>query len=398
MQISITDIAIPARKRPLNVAYVAQLAESIRQVGMLHPITVTPAHVLISGRHRIEAIRHLGKPMITAEVTALDTLNVELAEIDENLIRNELTVLERGEHLQRCKVIYEALHPDTRNANIRGGPGRGHKMDADTAPVLSFAAQAATVMGSSKRAVQVDLQIAEKVADDVKDAIRATPLADEKTELLALSRLPPEQQRVTVHSIMAGESKNVKQAVYTQRRDAQVEQIQRTVLPTGKYRIIVADPPWAYAYRAADTSHRAANPYPTMAVSAICAMPVASLAYDDAILWLWTTNAFMRDAYAVADAWGFTVKTILTWAKNRMGLGDWLRGQTEHCLLCVKGKPVVTLTSQTTLLHGPMREHSRKPDEFYALVDSLCPGNKCELFSREQREGWDNFGAELDKF
>ena len=127
-------------------------------------------------------------------------------------------------------------------------------------------------------------------------------------------------------------------------------------------------------------------------------MPVSGLAYDDWILWLWTTNAYMREAYQVADAWGFQVKTILTWAKDRMGTGDWLRGQTEHCLMAVKGKPVVTLTNQTTVIHGPLREHSRKPDEFFQLVNTLCPGEKAELFAREAREGWTVYGNQLHTF
>jgi N6-adenosine-specific RNA methylase IME4 len=166
-------------------------------------------------------------------------------------------------------------------------------------------------------------------------------------------------------------------------------------LPTGPFRVLVVDPPWQYGGRAEDPSHRAANPYPTMTVDAIKAMPVCKLACPDSVLWLWTTNAFMRESYAIADAWGFTVKTILTWAKDRMGTGDWLRGQTEHCLMCVKGKPTIVLTNQTTLLNAPLRAHSQKPEEFYALVDALCPGSKCELFSRQARTGWEQHGNEV---
>ena len=174
----------------------------------------------------------------------------------------------------------------------------------------------------------------------------------------------------------------------------QVRKIKAYAPPEGKFSVIVADPPWSYSARAEDDTHRAANPYPSMTIKQIIDMPLADNALDDSILWLWTTNAFMVEAHTVAHSWGFQVKTILTWAKNRMGLGDWLRGQTEHCLMCVKGKPVVTLTNQTTLLNGPMRQHSRKPDEFYAMVETLCPGSKCEFFSREKRKGWTTFGAE----
>jgi N6-adenosine-specific RNA methylase IME4 len=81
----------------------------------------------------------------------------------------------------------------------------------------------------------------------------------------------------------------------------------------------------------------------------------------------------VREAFTVLDAWGFKQKTILTWAKDKMGMGDWLRGQTEHCLMTVRGRPTVFLTNQTTILHAPMRTHSEKPVEFYDFVEKLCP-------------------------
>jgi N6-adenosine-specific RNA methylase IME4 len=192
--------------------------------------------------------------------------------------------------------------------------------------------------------------------------------------------------------------KTLKAAEREIKKKEQIKQIESYREPTGKYHVIVVDPPWAYHNRASDPTHRAANPYPSMSIDEIMAMPVPEICEEDCILWLWTTNSFIVQAHQIAETWGFTTKTILTWAKDRMGVGDWLRGQTEHCLMAIKGKPVINLTNQTTLLNGPMREHSRKPDEFYALVNSLCPGQKCELFSREERDGWHNFGAEIEKF
>jgi N6-adenosine-specific RNA methylase IME4 len=133
-----------------------------------------------------------------------------------------------------------------------------------------------------------------------------------------------------------------------------------------------------------------------MTVAAICALPVASLAHEDSILWLWTTNFRMREAFAVLDAWGFQHRTLLTWVKDRFGTGDWLRGQTEHCIMAVRGRPVVQLTNQTTVLYGPVRAHSQKPEEFYAFVERLCPAPRyAELFSRQHRENWDGHGDEL---
>lgn len=181
-------------------------------------------------------------------------------------------------------------------------------------------------------------------------------------------------------------------------RKQQLEAIETTQWPTGQYHVIALDPPWAYDNRADDLTHRAANPYPSMTVEQITAMDIPALALADCVLWLWTTNAFIEEAHRLARVWGFEKKTILTWVKDRMGTGDWLRGQTEHCLMCVRGKPLVTLTNQTTVIYGPMREHSRKPDSFYELVGSLCPGRRVELFAREQREGWEVYGNETNRF
>src|SRR5262249_42757322 len=121
----------------------------------------------------------------------------------------------------------------------------------------------------------------------------------------------------------------------------------------GPYHVIVADPPWHYPKRCGDPSCRV-QPYPSMTIEQICAAPVGSIAHDDCVLWLWTTNSHLisGDALKVLNVWGFEPKTMLTWAKNRFGYGDWLRGQTEHCTLAVRGHPTATLTNQTTLLNA----------------------------------------------
>jgi len=164
----------------------------------------------------------------------------------------------------------------------------------------------------------------------------------------------------------------------------------------GPYRVIVADPPWPYEIRTEDPSHRGVLPYATTSIEQIRALAVKGIAHDDCVLWLWTTNHHTREAFGVLDAWGFTQKTILTWAKDRMGMGDWLRGQTEHCLLAVRGKPIVQLTNETTLLHAPVRKHSQKPLEFYDLVEKLCPAPRYGyLFSRyRHNDKWDCHGDE----
>ena len=179
-------------------------------------------------------------------------------------------------------------------------------------------------------------------------------------------------------------------------RKAEAIRKEPPALPSkGPYRVIVADPPWPYEKRKEDPSHRATQPYPQMSIEQIQALDVASIAHEDCILWLWTTNHHMHEAFTVLDAWGFEQKTILTWVKDKMGTGDWLRGQSEHCLMAIRGKPIVELTNLTTLIHGPVRTHSEKPDEFYDFVEGLCPASRyAELFQRTARPNWDGHGDE----
>jgi hypothetical protein len=104
----------------------------------------------------------------------------------------------------------------------------------------------------------------------------------------------------------------------------------------------------------------------------------------------------LNGAREVLDAWGFAPVTILTWAKDRMGLGSWLRGQTEHCILATRGKCFTLAESASTLLSAPTAAHSQKPEAFYALVERLCPAPRyAELFARRERPNWDGHGDEI---
>jgi N6-adenosine-specific RNA methylase IME4 len=163
----------------------------------------------------------------------------------------------------------------------------------------------------------------------------------------------------------------------------------------GPYRVIVIDPPWPSEPDAAAVPEaRAYFPYPTMTIQQICDVPVASIAHDDCVVWLWVTNFHMRYAFQALDAWGFKEKTILTWVKDKMGQGQRLRGKTEHCILATRGKPLLDLTNQTTAFDGRVRHHSQKPLEFYTMVETLCPASRyAEFFARGPgRACWDGHG------
>ncbi|TDU06601.1 N6-adenosine-specific RNA methylase IME4 [Streptomyces sp. 846.5] len=163
-----------------------------------------------------------------------------------------------------------------------------------------------------------------------------------------------------------------------------------------KFRTILADPPWEIQQRG---GRGAEQHYPLMSLEQIKAMPVAELAEEDAHLWLWVTNATLREGYDVAEAWGFTVRSPLTWIKFRLGLGNYLRNSTEHLLFGTRGKAPVQFRAQPTWITAPVQDHSHKPEEQYALIERLSPGPYVELFARRRPPSsrpWFVWGNEVD--
>ena len=136
-EVPVDEIHVPNWHRPLDEGKVTTLAKSISEIGLLQPIGLLDSGRLIYGGHRLAAYRELGLAAIPAVILTLDDLHAELAEIDENLQRSTLTVLETCKALARRKDIYETLHPDTRPITKRGGPGRGKKTSAKCRPFPS---------------------------------------------------------------------------------------------------------------------------------------------------------------------------------------------------------------------------------------------------------------------
>lgn len=173
------------------------------------------------------------------------------------------------------------------------------------------------------------------------------------------------------------------------------ERIANTKPPKGTFQVIVIDPPWPYTNRQNDPSHQGTCPYETMPIGKISELAIP--AAPNCILWLWTTNSFLHEAFHILEVWGFTYHTTLTWVKNFVGLGDWLGGQTEHCLLATKGSYHILRKNESTVLDSRRTKHSEKPAAFYEMVERLCPGEKIDMFARHQRDGWVCWGAESDE-
>lgn len=190
------------------------------------------------------------------------------------------------------------------------------------------------------------------------------------------------------------EQKKAERIRQIQEVEAHIEQENLEI--TDKYDAIVIDPPWAYGREYDPETSRVANPYPEMQTEEISKIELPEK--ENCVLFLWTTHAFIRDAFSLLDEWGYTYKATIVWDKEKMGMGSTIRMQCEFCLLAIKGKPLIKGSSERDIIREGRREHSRKPNAFYDMVDRMCVGKKLDYFSREKRNGWDTYGAESEKF
>jgi N6-adenosine-specific RNA methylase IME4 len=366
-QILIADIKVGRRHRK-ELGDLTELAASMAELGLLHPIVITPKRQLIAGERRLEAAKLLGWTKVPT--TEIDLVKVVEGEYAENAFRKNLTPSE-------CVDIADAIAPVQR---AEAKKRQGTRTDLGAKLPQSSPGKARDKVARVAGIGHTSLDKARAV----RDAAKANPerFGKLQADMDRTGRINGPHRRLKV----------------IQQGDA-IRKEPPPLPGKGPYRVIVADPPWPYEIRQEDPSHRAVLDYPTMTIEKICALDVATVAHADCILWLWTTNHHMRQAYAVLDAWGFEAKTILTWAKDKFGAGDWLRGQTEHAIMAVRGKPTVTLTNQSTLLLAPRPpgSHSQKPDAFYAFVEKLCPAPRyASLFHRgPTRPNWDGHGDEV---
>jgi len=165
------------------------------------------------------------------------------------------------------------------------------------------------------------------------------------------------------------------------------------------FRTLIIDPPWAYGDRlmsGANAKRGAANHYAVMPMARLRALHPDYVAYDDAHLYLWTTNAFIAEALGLMRDWGFQQKTVLTWVKPQIGMGHYFRNNTEHVLFGVRGKLPTAHRDTRTAFTAPRTRHSEKPEVFYRIVERMSPGPYLELFARRERPGWRTLGDAID--
>lgn len=171
------------------------------------------------------------------------------------------------------------------------------------------------------------------------------------------------------------------------------------------YEVIVIDPPWRFrTWGEHNQAKSASKHYDLMQTDEIKTLPVGQLAQGDCILLLWATGAMLPQAFDCMKAWGFTYKSMMVWRKTtvngkvRMGTGYWARSMHEQVLIGSIGKPP-KFSAFPSIFDGIAREHSRKPDEFYSLVEKHTAGlRRADIFVRETRAGFDGWGNESTKY
>lgn len=177
----------------------------------------------------------------------------------------------------------------------------------------------------------------------------------------------------------------------------------------GKFQTILADPPWQFENRTGKMApeHRQLNRYHTLTLDEICQIPVSKIACENAHLYLWVPNALLAEGMEVMKQWGFTYKTNIVWYKIRRdggpdgrGVGFYFRNVTELVLFGIRGR-IRTLAPgrrQVNIISTRKREHSRKPDELYDIIESCSPGPYLELFARGTRNNWSSWGNQAKNY
>jgi len=378
VSVPIAEIEIGERHRK-DMGDLKLLATSIKAVGLLQSIGITKGKKLVFGERRLRAVADILKRE-TIEARIVDVASVVVGEYTENEIRKDFAPSERV-------AIVETLRTHQHGGDRRSNQAQNFGLEKLTEAARGAGFRNEETYRQARRVVQkgvpelVDMMDKELVS--ISDAAGA-------------STLKHARQRRVVSMVKNEKANNLKDANQKLHHKAQVKKAEKAKPPKGKFPVIVCDPPWEYRTRQQDPTHRGRTPYPTMTLDKIKAIKIP--ATRDCILFLWVTNAHLitGEATEALKAWSFEPKTMLTWVKNRMGIGDWLRGQTEHCVLAVRGSPCMTDVRKktSTVLEAPVGKHSEKPDAFYKLVEELCPGARCEMFARGKRKGWKTWGAE----
>jgi N6-adenosine-specific RNA methylase IME4 len=355
-----------------------QLVADIKAHGLHEPIVLYQDQIL-DGRNRYRACIAAGIEAQSIPYTGTDplgyviSLNLKRRHLDESqraIVAAKLATLRRGDN-QHTEGLPIGRSSELLNVGQRTIARAREVLDKGT-PELTAAVERG----------QVSVSAAADIASRPHDEQREIVARGAKEILEAAKAIRADQY-------------HAKRAA----RLAKIIEISNANAPLPqdrKYPIILADPAWHFEVYDDSGMQRAAQAhYPTMELGDICKLPVADLATPDAVLFMWTTNPHLPEAFEVLAAWGFTYCTNVVWTKDKWGLGYWVRNQHELLLIATRGNPPTPLPESrpSSVITAARREHSRKPDEAYELIERMYPGlPRIELFARHARPGWAAWG------
>jgi N6-adenosine-specific RNA methylase IME4/ParB-like chromosome segregation protein Spo0J len=362
-EITIAQIRIGKRFRK-DLGNIGELAESIEDVGLLHPVVIDNEANLIAGYRRIMAAKKLGWRKIECKIISLD--ENRYGEIEENQNRKDFTASEIADIAEWVESHKKPGRPAKWGESPQLPHGRTHEV-------------VAKITGVSDNTV--------KKIKKIKEA------ADKQPQKYAhiLERLDSKKLSVdTAHRIVTCEERN----------------LPKTPLPEGKFDVIYADPALRFENRSIRGS--ADNHYDTMALRDICNMKIP--AADNAVLFLWMPSSMFFDEIDMAEfgedsslshiLWNcgeFQPKTFFVWKKDRIGTGSWHRNQHENLVMAIKGKMPTPAKLFPSIIEAPRTDHSRKPDIVYPMIEQMYPKrNYLELFARKKHsDKWTAWGNQI---
>ena len=349
------------------------LSEDIGRNGLRIPITRYEGKIL-DGRNRYLACQRAGVEPRFDEYTGGDPLGWV---ISMNLHRRHLNTSQRAMIAARLANMRQGERTDLSGNTLRSQP------------------QAAAEFNVSLESVKCAKKVMDKAEPEVVEAVTSGHLPVSQGALLADS--PPEFQRAVIEKI---NREQIKPMEAIRRVKAEMTSAKRIEFPTGKFRVLYADPPWSYGNTMPDEFREQRDHYPVMSLDDLCAMPVESMAEDDAVLFLWVTSPILEEAFTLIRSWGFKYKASFVWDKQKHVMGHYNSVRHEFLLVCVRGscQPDVRKLFDS-VVSEERTVHSRKPDIFYEIIEALYRhGMRIELFARNRRQGWETYGYESDKF
>ena len=363
----VVDLEIKTLIPSLDPNELKDLEEIILKEGCRDALVVwKETNTLLDGHNRLEICERIGKPYQIKLISLPDRDAAKIWVINNQFARRNLSPYQRSVLGLKLENIYREKAKE--NERLGGGDKKSGLKNSPN-PII-------TPVDTRKELAKVA-----RVSDNTIAKVKAI---EEKAT--------PEQKA----KLVTGQA-TINQ-VYTAIHRQQVkEQIKQTQWPTGKYRVIYADPPWQYSNSQPDYHTVQDDHYPTMTLSDICRLPVGEISPDDAVLFLWATSPILEDAFKVINAWGFKYKASFIWDKVKHNMGHYNSVRHEFLLIATRGSCQPDNPKLFDSVQAIERtDHSAKPKVFRTIIDTLYPyGKRIELFARAKADGWEQYGNQI---